>query len=109
MRRVVTVIGLFAAIMLVYPHTAVAGFIDFIYEMSGPQLVGIGPTCRIGLGPGAQPRCSFFGAIEKLEPREDTSRTPPRARLSSDFGYFTSDGADVNGPYRFNEVKMIGI
>ena len=109
MRRTLTVTGLFAAIMLVRPHTAAAGFVEFIYEMSGPQLLGIGPSCRIGLGSGQVPRCSFFGAIEAFEPRVDTTRTPPRARLSSDFGYFTADGADVNGTYRFNEVKMIGI
>jgi hypothetical protein len=108
-RRRVAVMALAIAIVLAGPRKTSAGFIDFIYEMSGPQLVGIGPTCRIGLGPGERPRCSFFGAIEAFEPRVDPTRTPPRARLSSDFGYFTADGADVNGSYRFNEVKMIGI
>ena len=43
-RRGLAVMAMAIAAVLVCPRSTSAGFVDFIYEMSGPQFVGYGAT-----------------------------------------------------------------
>ena len=47
MRRALTVLGIAVAALVACPRDSSAGFVDFIYEMSGPQMIGTGTSCRI--------------------------------------------------------------
>ena len=82
--RLLTGMGLVAAVLLIHPRDAAAGFVDFIHEMSGPQMIGVGTTCRTetvrylkGINLPEVPtiseedkatrrkfRCSFFGILD---------------------------------------------
>lgn len=50
MKQRLAAIGLFIAVLLGLPRSSDAGILEFIWEMSGPQLIGYGHSCRLPLG-----------------------------------------------------------
>jgi hypothetical protein len=84
---------------LIFPRQVHAGLADIIWEMSGPQMVGVMVRCRIPFG-GSATTCrvvslAFDGHREKVW-------------LSLEAGAYVSTGRNNNGiPYRWGRIGML--
>lgn len=87
-RRLWTVAGVLVAIMFV-PRPASAYF-DWIWQMSGPQMIGITGECRVGLQ-GRLEDCEIAGA----ETAGPFSLDPPKRWLALSGGLYFSTGKNA--------------
>ena len=59
--RVKALLWIVTLVILAFPRSSHAGIMDVIWEMSGPQLLGFGLQCDIGLDRAISPECMLFG------------------------------------------------
>jgi hypothetical protein len=85
----VTVVGL--GVLLVEPKTAHAGLIDFIWDMSGPQMVGAVLRCRVPLG-GGTTQCEFVEKKVGIQSGQTDVMKGPRAWFNVEGAVYTSTG-----------------
>ena len=95
--------------ILAFPRTSHAGLMDVIWEMSGPQLLGVGLQCDFRLQRGTNPECTFLGI--RLGPRPSES---PRLWVNLLAAAYFSTGTDgeengVQIPFSAGRARMIGI
>jgi hypothetical protein len=92
-RRVWMVATVFV-VMLIGPRVAEAGIGEFIWEMSGPQMVGGGIQCKFSITTGELEICY---ATIPVSLRLAQDRPKRRFRVSFDGGIYTSTGKDAGG------------
>jgi hypothetical protein len=86
------------------PRDARAGIIEFIWEMSGPQMIGVLAECRLNFDGGGVDQCTAAGFPFA---GEDTPR-PRKLWLTLDAGVYFSTGHDVSGQdYEFGRTWML--
>jgi hypothetical protein len=88
--------GVAAAIALVallaFPRTGSAGLLDFIWEMSGPQMIGGGFACRWAADETLPQQCRVGGL--RIEPLFTDQGEEPWLFLSMAGGWYFSTGKD---------------
>ena len=58
--RIARMLWLTVGVLVVTAQPARASIFDIFWEMSGPQLLGIGAQCEVGLNPGKEHGCAFL-------------------------------------------------
>lgn len=107
LRPVSTAIAL-SAVLLLRPTDAQAGLMDFIWDMSGPQMIGGVLRCRVPVG-GGTTKCTAVGfpvfGVKKLQSDVMTER---RTWANLEGGVYTSTGKnDGNTNYRAFRTEML--
>jgi hypothetical protein len=91
-------------LLFIGPRFAQAGIGEFIWEMSGPSMVGGGLDCRFRLT-GELDQCVVFGPV-KLRDAGDA----PRVYLSLDGGAYVSLGKNADDiDYRAGQLFMLAV
>lgn len=90
-KRPLGIIGIVVLVLLAFPRGGTAGIIDTIFEMSGPQLIGVVIGCKVELNADLSNECSIVGW-----PTERSAGVP-RAWLSVEGGIYTSTGKNSEG------------
>ena len=107
MLRRLTAIALFVGFIVVSPRSSEAAMLDFIWGLSGPQLVGVGVGWRWDFTV-SRDVCEVGSALAlsiKAEGREDWRK---RVYFSVGATFFTSTGTDsATKTYRFDDVNML--
>ena len=107
-QRVVTV-GALLFVLLGVPRQSHAGILDFIWEMSGPQLVGFGVGCLFSPKAATHEQCragSFF--VPGAQARNP--RGPERFFLAASASIFGSTGHDSpTQSYEAGDVWMVAV
>jgi hypothetical protein len=67
--RLRSVLWVTLLVVVAAPRTASAGLLDLIWEMSGPQLLGLGPHCEMPLPANRKPQCVLYivGGIDRRD------------------------------------------
>jgi len=87
---------------LIFPRQAHAGLADIIWEMSGPQMVGLMLRCRVPFGGGAT-SCSIAAAQQAV----DGGVKKKWVWLSVEGGAYVSTGHNSGGiDYEFGRIGM---
>ena len=92
-RRLWMVASVFA-LMLLGPRVAEAGIGEFIWEMSGPQMVGGGVQCKFHLTGGLD---ICYVSFPLPAPLIAADAPKPRFRVSLDGGVYVSTGKNAGG------------
>jgi len=90
-------------LLLAFPRTGSAGLWDFIVEMSGPRMMGVGYECRL-MFDGEWESCKVSGGMSVV------ARNVPTDKIWLSLGgnYFWSVKAEVNGHrYGWWDVQML--
>jgi len=108
MSRRIAVLGMLLFALLGMPRTSNAGILELIWEMSGPQMVGLGYGCLYSLKPVKQDHCrigsTFFSpAMQK----KNVNRGPYLALGASIFGSTGRDSATQG--YDWGEIWMLAL
>jgi hypothetical protein len=105
-----TTAGIALVALFVLPRAANAGIIDFIWEMSGPQMVGGGFACR-WTGSDTMPQECRAGSALKLatgEPKEPWFKPPFYLGLAGNYHFSTGkNSGDID--YRFFRHHMFSL
>jgi hypothetical protein len=100
MKRRSAVLGVLLFALLALPRSSDAGILEFIWELSGPQLIGYGHSCILPLG-GKPVRC-------QLDVKRDSDGQDPRASLALQGAVFFSTGRDSKTvEYDWFDVGMV--
>jgi hypothetical protein len=118
MARRIALVGTLVVGLLGVPRTGHAGLLDLIWEMSGPQMLGLGYGCYFAKGMKVD-HCRFGGATLALREQqqkalEDPSKTQDtlKDRVALGFGgsIFGSTGKDSSTQgYDLGEIWMLAI
>lgn len=111
MRRIfrpLLVMVVLLGILLVRPGDARAGLMDFIWDMSGPQMIGGVFRCRVPVG-GGTTKCTAVGfpvfGVERFQTDVMKER---RTWVNLESGVYTSTGKnDGNTNYRAFRTEML--
>ena len=97
--------------VLAFPKTSHAGILDVIWEMSGPQMLGIGLQCDFQLTGTSKPECLLFGArLGGWESRQ--TRAVWLNLLTAAYFSTGRDGKEDDGqqiPFSGGRARMIGV
>ena len=96
--------GLAILTLLGTPRQADAGLVDWIWEMSGPRMIGVAIDCRFSSRD--NPECYLF------KPLLSGPRERPRSWLSLEGGLYFSipkEEEDADQDYGFGDVWMVAI
>jgi hypothetical protein len=104
MRRRFGALGVLLFVLLGLPRTSNAGILEFIYEMSGPQLLGYGHACILSLR--SKPvRCQFD--VVRDSPDDQNRRGPHLVLQGSIFFSTPRDSETVE--YDWFDVGMVAL
>lgn len=103
-RRLIA-IALFAGMFFAAPRATEASMLDFIWELSGPQLIGVGVSCRWDFNKNVDV-CDFAPST-----RANADRAAERSRLFFSVGATAFVSTSKNSPsqvdYKWGDVYMI--
>ena len=108
--RVKRVIWLALLVALAAPRSASAGLLDYIWELSGPQLLGVGAQCERGLWPSQTLQCFFF--VPNRTGREQHARQRIWLLVEPALYFSTGKNSTEGGhqfDFRFRRAEMAGI
>ena len=100
--RAVLVGAMALTAVLAFPREGRADFWDIIWEMSGPQLIGVRFDCKLNLD-GSVHECHAAG----FRRGSVTPADRPRAWFSVAGGLYTSTGKNTNNDYEAFKVHML--
>lgn len=96
--------GFLLAAVLAFPHSAGAGVIEFILEMSGPQMIGAGIACDFEIQSGNN-ECRLAGA--RVSGELSGRGTRGRVWLTLEGAVYLSTGKDSEmRPFRVGRAQM---
>jgi hypothetical protein len=111
-RMSVRLAGVVFAVVLAAPWTASAGIIDFIWEMSGPQMGGLPIECDVDFRPREGEQSPGYecriGEIHVAGERNFRHSELRRLWLSTGGAVYTSTPKDSAIPFRGLKVGMVG-
>jgi hypothetical protein len=94
---------------LAVPREADASLADLIWEMSGPQLLGLGAECEVGLSREPDPKCQFLSWPYRASWVDNRwFWLTVEARVYFSTGKNAEDDG-VEFEFRFQRARMIGV
>ena len=100
-RRRVSIVGCVLVAVLAFPREGSARLLDLIWEMSGPQMVGLVAYCTFDFrGNPIECRIPFRSLLDRR------ALSAPRAWFSLEGGGYVSTGKDGIIPFDFGDVWM---
>lgn len=106
--RALSVTVVLLGILLIRPGDARAGLMDFIWDMSGPQMVGVVLRCRVPLG-GGTAQCEFVEKKVGIQEGQTDVMKGPRVWFNVEGAIYTSTGKNEGTTdFRAFRTHMLG-